>query len=422
MNTIRAIPATAEHKISFFLVAAFLISLPFDRFYSQLALAAFILHTLIYTGRSDFRNLFRWPNLVLASVFLVNLAGMLYSPERTQGGKDLTRQLAILLFPLAFSLSHFPWQQYRHQLLSLFSLTCAATILYLFVDALRIMMYHQLPIPTLWSPAFLNHNFSSPIGIHATYLSLYAALSFMIQWPRLWQHAPRAKKIFPAVILLVLAAGLLQLASRSVLIALALALLLFPFFSTEKKMRWRVLVLTLLLLAAALTAIFNIDSLRQRYISGLKQDLLPAQEEILMEPRALRWSLVWDLIQKQIFTGYGHGTEKKILKEAYYERKLYNSFLHELNAHNQYLSIWLKTGLWGLLLFLLTLGYGFLHAGRRRDFLYFSFLLLVSLVAFSENLLDVNKGIFFYAFFFSFFVFSGKPFSPKSRLDPRNTA
>jgi hypothetical protein len=35
-------------------------------------------------------------------------------------------------------------------------------------------------------------------------------------------------------------------------------------------------------------------------------------------------------------------------------------------------------------------------------------MLLVAIVSFSENLLDVDKGIFFYAFFFSFFVFSSE--------------
>jgi O-antigen ligase len=32
---------------------------------------------------------------------------------------------------------------------------------------------------------------------------------------------------------------------------------------------------------------------------------------------------------------------------------------------------------------------------------------LMALVSLSENLLDVDKGIIFYAFFFSFFIFSG---------------
>jgi hypothetical protein len=33
-------------------------------------------------------------------------------------------------------------------------------------------------------------------------------------------------------------------------------------------------------------------------------------------------------------------------------------------------------------------------------------MVIISMVSFSENYLDVNKGIFFYAFFFSYFLMS----------------
>jgi hypothetical protein len=33
-------------------------------------------------------------------------------------------------------------------------------------------------------------------------------------------------------------------------------------------------------------------------------------------------------------------------------------------------------------------------------------MLLIAVVCLSENLLDVDKGVFFYAFFFTFFIFS----------------
>ena len=67
-----------------------------------------------------------------------------------------------------------------------------------------------------------------------------------------------------------------------------------------------------------------------------------------------------------------------------------------------------------------TLFYGIRKAVRNRDSLFFFFMLLTSIVAFSENLLDVNKGIFFYAFFFSFFIATSKPKGELTRLDEQN--
>jgi O-antigen ligase len=104
--------------------------------------------------------------------------------------------------------------------------------------------------------------------------------------------------------------------------------------------------------------------------------------------------------------GYGSGTEKKILMESYFEKKLYNSYLNKLNAHNEYLSIMLKTGIWGLLIFLISLIYGYLVAWQNGDFLFASFMTLISFVCFSDNILDVNKTIFFFSFFYSFFIYS----------------
>lgn len=38
--------------------------------------------------------------------------------------------------------------------------------------------------------------------------------------------------------------------------------------------------------------------------------------------------------------------------------------------------------------------------------LFISFMLIIAVVSVSENVLDVDKGVMFYSFFFSFFMFS----------------
>ncbi|MGZ3833786.1 MAG: hypothetical protein ACXVB0_09695, partial [Mucilaginibacter sp.] len=76
-----------------------------------------------------------------------------------------------------------------------------------------------------------------------------------------------------------------------------------------------------------------------------------------------------------------------------------------LNAHNEYMSFLIKSGIWGLAVYLATLVYGFKIAIRKKDIVFFSFMTLVAVVSLSENMLDVDKGVMFYSFFFSFFVF-----------------
>ena len=62
----------------------------------------------------------------------------------------------------------------------------------------------------------------------------------------------------------------------------------------------------------------------------------------------------------------------------------------------------------GLLIYLATLIAGFRMALKRKDLLFFTFMLLITIVSASENVLDVDKGIIFYAFFFSFLCFLQK--------------
>ena len=119
-----------------------------------------------------------------------------------------------------------------------------------------------------------------------------------------------------------------------------------------------------------------------------------------------RWSLELELIEKFPFTGYGTGSEKDILKEKYFENKFYLSYLLELNAHNQYLSFLINTGIAGLCVYMYVLYFGFEQAIKRKDFLLLSFMIIITVVSVSENILDVNKGILFYAFFYSFFLLS----------------
>ena len=122
------------------------------------------------------------------------------------------------------------------------------------------------------------------------------------------------------------------------------------------------------------------------------------------EPRLARWNAIAELVKRSPVIGYGTGSEKKLLKEKYFEKGLYISYLNEFNAHSEYLSVLIKTGIMGLALFIYVLYFGFASALRNKDILFLSFMVIIAIVSISENILDLNKGIFFYSFFFPFFL------------------
>lgn len=393
-----------ENKVSYYLLACFLIALPFDHFYSEWLLIIFCVHTLIHLKRNKLvalRNKNIW---IIASLFFVTVAAIIFSNYKPDGFKDINHQFGILLFPVFLSLTNLDINKYKLPLLEIFGLTCTIAILYLFVYAIRIMHYFHLPYSSLAGNTFLNQNFSAPIGLHATYLSMYATLSISI-----FLYLAFSKKHFKNYVYIfcigILLAGLVQLSSRSVIISAGvIAFFPVPFLLVHGRKKLLYFITSLAIFLLAVLVITQISSLKKRYINDLENDLSdytnPGDQS---ESRMLRWGLEWQLIQQSPLIGYGSGAEINILKDKYFENKFYKPYLVELNAHSQYLSFLLKAGIPGLLLFLYVLYSGFAEALKRKDFIFLSFMIILCVVSVSENILDLNKGVFFYAFFCSFF-------------------
>ncbi len=420
MKEIFYIDDTLTNKISYYLLLAFLVALPFDMFYSEMVLVCLLIHSLIQAGRSRPHPL-RGALLLIAALYLLTMAGTLYSRDPAQAWKDWEKQLALLLFPLIFSITGLRLQKYKLLLLKAFGLSCLITVLFLYGKAWQMLHYNGLPLRSLFSDPFMNHNFSLPIGLHATYFSMDIAISAItFTYLLIRSRAGSRDWLLYGVAILILLASLLQLASRAVWAAVSILLVTMPFFLLRLKAAKRFILITVPLALCFLFAMIRVSTFTSRYIVDLKDDLsVSAEEPGILEPRLVRWEVAWQLIRASPWIGYGTGTEVSLLKARYFDKHLYSSYLHELNAHNQYLSFLLKTGLGGLLVYLALLVAGFRRAIRSRDAFFYGFLVIVVCVCFSENILDTNKGIFFFAFFFSLFFATsslGKP--GREGIDP----
>jgi O-antigen ligase len=256
----------------------------------------------------------------------------------------------------------------------------------------------------------MNHNFSLPVGIHATYLSIYIAFSIIAFLYLLLNGQPLKQKWVYVIASLILFVGLIQLSSRAAFIAFLIVVNgVFPLLLFKGRKRLQFFLATTVISAAVLVLIFSVDSFKTRYVSELKTDLTDKVKIIEnTEPRLARWEAIVELIKQSPVIGYGNGAEAILLKEKYFKKGLYISYLNEFNTHNQYLAVLLKTGLIGLLLFLFILYFGYASAIRSKDLLLLSFMIIVTVVSLSENLLDLNKGIFFYGFFFSLLLMQPK--------------
>ena len=409
MKKLFLIDDALNNRISFWHLAAFLITLPFDFFYSQIVLISFAVHTLIHLRRENLKNLLNPAVLLLVGFFMLGAISVLYSSDKPEGISIVTRQLALIIIPVLFTLNGLDLKKYAVKLSLIFGLACTVTVLYLYVDAIRTIIYFQLPPRSLFSLVFMNHNFSLPIDMHATYLSLYVAFSIIVFSGQLVNEKSHLMKFICLCCIGILSLGLLQLSSRAVFIALLLVInIVFPLLMFTGRRRIRFIIVSMLLSVSLLYAISRIDSFKVRYINELKTDLSGKVALVeINEPRMARWELIVGLVKKSPIIGYGTGSEKRMLKEKYFENRLYNSYIQEFNAHSEYLSLLLKAGIFGLFLFGYILFVGFKTSWKNKDLPLMGFLILVTIVSVSENLLDLNKGIFFFSFFYSLFLWKG---------------
>jgi O-antigen ligase len=383
-----------------FLIA---LSLPFDRFYSTMLLYTLIAATLVDISRRGLKSIPKqfW---VFQLVYFLGVAGYFYSHHKDMASGLLGRQLAILVVPLLFPLAFPMEKRVVNSALSGIAISCVISIAYLLFHMLWVIKY-QLGITFaagLSSAAFFNHAFSRPIGIHAGYLSLYTAFSMTYL---VWRFSERTQsgKVLSVVGILILQTGLLFLASRNTLIAtLVVLLVVYPFFAF--RYRWRTALITLLCFIASVVVILNVPYLRERFSKQLVTDIgstAPAREVTYgaAEPRAERWKAGWTLVKRSPLIGYGTGDEIPMLRTEYIRGGMFISYMEELNAHNQYLSYLLKNGIIGLIIFAASFIYFLRLAYQTRSFIYTAFLVLLLIGFYTENILDANKGIFFFAIF-----------------------
>jgi O-antigen ligase len=380
-------------------------SLPFDRFYSHLILISLTIHTLIHLKKGATKPVFKWRTLTLQSVFFITILSTIYSINKPEGFTEWGKQVTILLIPLVFCFNPLDLKKYGPKLLLSFALVCTLTTLYLYADALRTIRHYHLAYSSLFSSTFTNHNFSQPIDMHATFFSMQVALSLVYLLVVMVRSQYHYKRLYLACSV-VLIAGLIQLSSKSVFIALIIIInVALPWFLLKNAARWRFASIAAVFTLLIVVAIFKSGALKARFVNELKSDVALNHTGTTFDSRFERWKVAADLIGKRPLVGYGAGSEIQLLQDGFFKNKLYNSYLNRLNTHSQYLSFLIKSGSVGLMLYLATLAFGFRAAFRQKDILFFAFLMLIATVSLSENLLDVDKGIFFYALFFSFFMF-----------------
>lgn len=116
------------------------------------------------------------------------------------------------------------------------------------------------------------------------------------------------------------------------------------------------------------------------------------------------WRAGWNIIKENPWVGVGTGDLNRAFDRAYerIDSPLAEEF--RLRAHQQFLSIWIAFGPFGLLLFILSLFLPPIWKERFRDPFYVAFFIVLFLSFFTEDTLESQAGVTLFAFWNALFL------------------
>lgn len=115
--------------------------------------------------------------------------------------------------------------------------------------------------------------------------------------------------------------------------------------------------------------------------------------------RWIYWKTAWKIIEKNLWFGVGTGDVNDHFQAQYIANESSLEKKYRRRSHNQYLTIWAGLGLIGLLYFLFSLIYPLWHIPKGQKILYAAFFMIATLSFISEDTLETQAGVTFFALF-----------------------
>lgn len=342
--------------------------------------------------------------LITSSIFFVFVISAFLSEDWRSGFKKIETMLSLLIIPLIFyffliksKLDFYKLRKY------FFKIYYFSNIIYC-VIAIYIFSVYKNPRYPIKDANFFRVALSenSFIGDHPIYISLFLSIAILFGFTFInFRKMNIRNSIFLIIGQGVLFILLFLLMSKGVIIALLISLLLFFFQNTKFKMRFVFLFLSLGFIFFVL-----IPSQNNRFIQLFEKKTYTTLD--LYNSTSIRVNILkcgFQLGLANPIFGYGLGDIQRELDYCYNQNKL-KFPIGKYNSHNQYLFIWLSTGIFGLFIFIYWLFFYYKNALKSKDSILISILILYSITFLFENVLSRQSGVIFFSFIINFLTIS----------------
>lgn len=333
--------------------------------------------------------------------FLIIGATIIYSDNTAYGYRKLSTMASLVVFPFIFSLLT------KEEGKEIFKYLKS----YLWTYILGIFLFNVIAFlwfyTTQYSFMEMTEHFHTVLrvkmgkwGIHPIYLSMHCSIAILFSFYVL--RETQSKRWVAAILSIdiILVLFLLLYAKKGPLLALVIVFSLFVVFQRKQRLLKPYLfaVIGLIFLTVA------IPKTRNKFVELIKIETLDKGNVTSTNIRYTIYASAKALITQSPMIGYGIGDYNDELLESYIADKNEVLIKGEYNAHNQFFSLLLIGGAVALLAFILTMGMNMVYAIRFNNQLLILLLLFYGMVMFTENILEREAGVIFFAFFLNFFA------------------
>jgi O-antigen ligase len=398
-----------SRKMTYLVACAIMIVMPVHYRYLPPFMILLVLGW-IYENHMGFKEMFRsdTKGRILFLAFLVfylwQIVSLLYSNDLNMGWSNVFTRLSFVLFPLVLFNPGDLIKANIFKLLRIFAISTSLYIISCFVYALfrslsfknGIWIFNPHPPDYFWLSYFYNDEFT--FKIHPSYIAMFVLLSVFIAFESFTDRSLKTiSRIKWLVISVLLSASVYFISSRAAILALVVMIVFYAISrirkSQKSRLGWIGGILVLILLLPLLSKNERVYSIFKKYPEGQTNDIRKKDDRFVVWESAIR------IIKNNLLTGVGIGDVRSELAYENIRVGEDNLSKKQLNAHNQFLEVFVENGLIGFILFSGIFGFMIYIAVSEKNLLYGLFLIMMFVFFMFETILYRLAGVAFFSLF-----------------------
>lgn len=422
-SVIQDIKQESKNNISFLFILLLIVTIPLPFAVNNIALGLLIISVFVNFRKTEFNK--KQILFLPIIMFLLMAVSFFWSINKQETLSAIPKEIALLLLPLVFMKIQLSNTQ-KDKLLKYYSYSMVILVIVFLLRAIIRYAINQ-DIRTFFYHGEDYNDFGLvPKLLNAIHVSVFVALAFFYFFTK------ETKSRIDIIFSFLLSGFIILLSSKNVILVFIFLILIYYFYYSKAshKMRLR----NLIIFGGIILIGLSFGKIKQRFQEEFRNNapnslspnvtstlengvhnisIYEAWNNETFSPNDFFPGTAFRVYQARIFfellkeesiflNGFGlnASTEKLIEKEKKYN--LYNGY-GTFNFHNQYIQNFAEIGVVGFLLLVIMLVISLKNAINNKDFMHFSFTILMISLFLTESFLWRQRGVVFFTLLFCIF-------------------